>query len=66
MEIPSLAVKKASQLKAVKKRNGRYMVRRRGGGLVSAADKVTFLQDQGLVKKLMGKAKPAEGESAPS
>jgi hypothetical protein len=57
-------VKKASSTKVVKKRNGRYMVRKRGGGLINAADKVKALQDAGVVKKLKPKAKAEAAEGA--
>lgn len=56
-------MKKAKGLKAVKRRNGRYAVRKRGGGLVNGADKVAFLQEAGLVKKLKPKAKAEGGEA---
>ena len=57
-------MKKANTQKVVKKRNGRFMVRKRGGGLVNGADKAKFLEDAGVVKKLKAKAKPAaEGEA---
>ena len=36
-------MKKASSTKVVKKRNGRFMVRKRGGGVINAADKVKGL-----------------------
>jgi hypothetical protein len=55
-------VKKAAKLKATKKRNGRFMVRKRGGGLVNGADKVAFLQEAGKIKKLNAKKK----EEAPA
>jgi hypothetical protein len=58
-------VKKASDIKALKKRNGKFVVRARGGKLLHGAEKTKFLQDQGLVKKLKSKPKavetPAEG-----
>ena len=58
-------VKKASDIKALKKRNGRFYVRKRGGEMVNGPDKTKFLLDQGLVKKLKSKPKaeeaPAEG-----
>lgn len=55
-------VKKAASQKVTKKRNGRFMVRKRGGGLVNGADKVAFLQEKGLLKKLNPKKK-AEAEA---
>jgi hypothetical protein len=57
-------VKKANDIRAVKKRSGRYIVRKRGGQLVHGEEKTKFLQDKGLVKKLKSKPKeeaPAEG-----
>jgi hypothetical protein len=53
-------VKKANDIKALKKRNGKFVVRARGGKLLHGADKTKFLQDQGLVKKLKSKPKAAE------
>ena len=50
-------VKKAADHKVTKKRNGRFMVRKRGGGLVNGADKVTFLQEKGALKKMTPKKK---------
>lgn len=58
-------MKKQPAMKAVKKRNGKFMVRKRGGGLVKGADKAKFLVEAGLVKKLKPKAK-AEGDAAPA
>lgn len=55
-------MKKAADYKIVKKKNGRFAVRKRGGGLVNGADKLKVLQDAGKVKKLKPKAK-AEGEA---
>ena len=53
-------VKKASDIRALKKRNGRFIVRERGGKLVHGVEKTKFLLDQGLIKKLKPKAKKAE------
>jgi hypothetical protein len=62
-----VAIKKASAVKVVKRRNGRYVVRKRGGGLINGAEKTTALEAAGVVKKLKPKAKPAaEGEAAPA
>ena len=52
-------MKKAKSVKATKKRNGRYMVCKRGGKVINGEDKVKFLQEAGLAKKLKAKAKPA-------
>ncbi len=58
-------MKKAAQVKVTKKRNGRFMVRKRGGGLLHGADKVKVLEEKGVVKKLKAKAKPeAEAPAA--
>lgn len=57
-------MKKAKAVKALKKRNGKFVVRARGGKLVHGEEKTKFLQEAGLVKKLKPKAKdaaPAEG-----
>jgi hypothetical protein len=53
----------------VKRRNGRFSVRKRGGGLINGAEKTKFLQESGKVKVLKAKAKPAaeaKDEAAPS
>jgi hypothetical protein len=42
-------VTKKPELTVIKKRSGRYAVRKRGGGLVHGADKVAFLVAQGLL-----------------
>jgi hypothetical protein len=57
-------LKKAKATKVVKKRNGRFMVRKRGGGLLKAADKVKALEEAGVVKKLKPKAKAEAAEGA--
>lgn len=56
-------MKKASDIKVVKKRNGRFIVRKRGGAIVNGVEKTTVLLEKGLVKKLKAKPKaeaPAE------
>ena len=56
-------MKKASDIKVVKKRNGRFIVRKRGGAIVNGVEKTTVLLEKGLVKKLKSKPKaeaPAE------
>lgn len=55
-------MKKAAAHKIVKKKNGRYEVHKRGGGLINGAEKLKILQDAGKVKKLKPKAK-AEAEA---
>jgi hypothetical protein len=54
--------KKHPTMKLAKKRNGRYMVKKRGGGLVNGPDKTKFLQESGVVKVLKAKAKDAAAE----
>ncbi len=48
---------KKPDLTVVKKRSGRYTVRKRGGELVHGADKVAFLVAQGLITLPKPKAK---------
>lgn len=55
-------VKKASDHKIVKKKNGRYEVKKRGGGRINGADKTKILEAAGVVKKLKSKPK---AEAAP-
>jgi ribosomal protein L27 len=50
-------VKKAPKVQAVKRRDGRYVVRQRGGKLLHGEEKTKFLQEQGLVKVLKSKPK---------
>ena len=61
-------VKKAKAHKIEKKRNGKFIVRARGGKLVNGADKTKALLDAGVVKKLTPKKKDeapaAEGANA--
>ena len=57
-------MKKAAVHKIVKKKNGRYSVQKRGGGLINGAEKLKILQDAGVVKKLKAKAKAAPAEPA--
>ena len=42
-------MKKAAATKIIKKKNGLYMVKKRGGGLLKGADKLKVLQDAGKV-----------------
>jgi hypothetical protein len=48
--------KEKAELKAVKRRDGRYAVEKRKGGNLNGAEKVEFLVKQGLVKKMKPKA----------
>lgn len=57
--------KKKPNLQVAKKRNGRYMVKKRGGGLVNGPDKTKFLVEAGLIKLPIAKAKP-EATTEPS
>ena len=50
-------MKKAADVKVGKKRNGKFTVSKRGGGLVNGPDKVKILQEKGLLKKLTAKKK---------
>ncbi len=59
-------MKKAPAFKVKKRRNGRFMVKKRGGGVLKGADKLKALEDAGVVKKLKAKAKPAAAEAAPA
>ena len=57
-------VKRAADVKVIKKRNGRYSVKKRGGGLLKADEKVKVLQDKGLLKKMTPKKKTEEAPAA--
>jgi hypothetical protein len=57
-----VAIKKASDYTFVKRRNGRFAVRKRGGGLVHGEEKTKALQAAGKVKVLKSKPK-AEAET---
>ena len=56
-------MKKATTLKVLKKRNGKFYVRKRGGELVNGAEKQKVLVEQGKVTLPKSKVKeaPAEG-----
>lgn len=56
-------MKKASSYKISKKRSGRFVVEKRGGGVINGEAKVKILQDAGKLKKLKPKAKE---EAAPA
>lgn len=56
-------VKKAQNTKIVKKRNGRFMVRKRGGGLINGVEKTQALLSAGVVKKLTPKKKDEEAQA---
>ena len=62
MEYP---VKKAPAFKIKQRGNGRFVVTKRGGGVINGEEKVKILQEAGKIKKLKAKAK-AEGEAAPA
>jgi hypothetical protein len=52
--------KKKPQLVALKKRSGRFLVRKRGGGYLNGPEKVEFLVKAGLLKAPKPKAKDKE------
>lgn len=52
-------VHKASGLQVKKKRNGRFYVKKRGGGVVNGEEKVKVLVDAGVIKALKKKAAPS-------
>lgn len=52
-------VKKSGNLQVKKKRNGRYLVKKRGGGVVNGDAKVQALVDAGVLKPQTKKAAPA-------
>jgi len=52
--------KKKPNLKALKKRSGRFSVRKRGGGFLNGPEKVEFLTKAGLLKTMKPKAKDKE------
>ena len=45
----------AAAYKVFKKKNGRYAVRKRGGGYLSGLDKTKFLLDKKLIKTTLPK-----------
>lgn len=55
-------VTKKADLVAVKRRDGRYAVRKRGGGFLKGDDKLNFLVEKGLVKAAVAK----KAEEAPA
>ena len=57
-------VKRAPDVKVVKKRNGKFTVKKRGGGIVNAEAKVKVLQEKGLIKKMNPKKKAEEAAPA--
>ncbi len=60
-------MKKAPAFKIKQRGNGRFVVTKRGGGVINGAEKVKILQDAGKLKKMKAKAKPAaDGEAAPA
>ena len=61
-DIP-MAIKKASDYKIEKRRNGRFVVKKRGGGLLHGEEKTKVLQAAGKVKVLTPKAKEAPAEA---
>ncbi len=58
-------MKKAKDYKIEKRGDGRFSVRKRGGGTINGAEKLKILLDAGVVKAPKAKAKveeaPAEG-----
>lgn len=52
-------VKKAGTLQVKKKRNGRYFVKQRGGGVVNGEEKVKVLVEAGILKPAKKKEAPA-------
>ncbi len=59
-------MKKAPAFKIKQRGNGRFVVTKRGGGVVNGEEKVKILVDAGKLKKLKAKAKPAAEEAAPA
>lgn len=59
-------MKKAAAHKVVKKKNGRYSVEKRGGGMINGPEKTKILQDAGLIKKMKPKAKAEAAPAAPA
>lgn len=57
-------MKKAADFKITKKKNGRFLVKKRGGGTINGDAKTKILIDTGTIKAKMKKAAPAE-EAAP-
>ncbi len=50
-------VKKAADFRITKKRNGRNIVEKRGGGLINGPEKTKILEEAGAIKKMKPKAK---------
>jgi len=65
-EDTSVAIKKASDYTIETRRNGRFSVHKRGGGLINGEEKTKILQAAGKVKVLKAKAKPAPEADAPA
>ena len=52
-------LKKKTEFVAVKRKDGRFSVRKRGGGMVNKEEKVKFLAEKNLIKTMKPKAKEA-------
>ncbi len=60
-------MKKKPDLVAVKRKDGRYSVRKRGGGYLNAEEKIKYLVEQNLIKAaLPKKEEEAPAEEAPA
>ena len=57
-------MQKAADHKIVKRRNGRYAVRKRGGGTINGREKIEILLAADLIKTKLPPEAPAE-ETAP-
>lgn len=57
---------KAKPYKISTKKSGRFMVTKRGGGLINGEEKTKILLEAGKIKKLKPKAKEAAADEAKS
>ncbi len=55
-------VKKSPEFQIVERKDGRFAVRKRGGGFVNGAEKTKILADAGKIKV----SKPSKKEEAPA
>jgi hypothetical protein len=55
-------VKKSPEFQIVERRDGRFAVRKRGGGFVNGAEKTKILSEAGKIKL----SKPSKKEEAPA
>ena len=59
-------MKKAADLQLIQKRNGKWAVRKRGGGLLGGEEKLKFLAENGKIKLPTPKKVETPAEEAPA